>query len=297
MGTLDGYATFVAIVEGGSLTAAARRRGQSLQSVSRSLSLLEKDLGVALIRRTTRRLQPTPAGLAFHARIRAALADIELARTEAAESGMEIAGRLPIGASTLFAPIYIVPLIAAFMERYPALRVELILSDEFADPIGAGLDLAIRIGDLPDSSLVARRLGSLRRVVFAAPGYLAKHGRPEKPADLRHHACVVRTAAQAGDRWTFLVRGKRETVDVDGPFRCNGAAACNEAVALGLGIGAAPLWQIRPLLDAGRVELVLTDCEGEPVPVHALWHATPVVPARIRALVDFLVARLAVERL
>jgi DNA-binding transcriptional LysR family regulator len=112
-----------------------------------------------------------------------------------AESGAEIAGPLRIGASTLFAPAYIVPVAATFLERHSAITIELVLSDDYVDPIGSGVDLAIRIGDLPDSSLVARRLTSFRRVVFAAPGYLAKHGRPEKPADLKRHRCILRTAA------------------------------------------------------------------------------------------------------
>ncbi|WP_207485154.1 LysR family transcriptional regulator [Arenibaculum pallidiluteum] len=295
--SLVDYRTFVAIVDEGHLTAAARRLGRSVQAVSRSLALLEKDLGVTLIRRTTRRLQPTAAGLAFHARICAALADIESARQEAASTEGEIAGSLRVGASTLFAPAFITPIAAAFMNRYPAVRIELDLADDYVDLIAASLDLAVRIGDLPDSRLVARKLGDLRRVVFAAPGYLARHGRPEEPSDLKRHDCVVRTAAQAPCSWRFRVGGDTLAVEIDGRFRSSGAAVCNEAVALGLGIGYAPLWQVRPLLDAGRVELLLSDYEAEPTPVHVVWPAVPVLPARTRAFADILAARLAVERI
>jgi DNA-binding transcriptional LysR family regulator len=132
-------------------------------------------------------------------------------------------------------------------------------------------------------------------VVFAAPSYLGKYGRPETPGDLKHHACVLRTAAQIPQRWTFHVNGKQETVDVGGSLSSTGAAACNEAVALGLGIGTAPLWQIKPLLETGRIQLLLTEYEVEPTAVHAVWPAAPVLATRTRTFIDFLSMRLALE--
>ncbi|HEY1545216.1 MAG TPA: LysR family transcriptional regulator [Xanthobacteraceae bacterium] len=297
MATLDDYEAFVAIVKYGSLTKAARELGRSLQAVSRALAALEKDVGVRLVHRTTRRLQPTSVGLTFHGRLKIVLADIESARFEAAAGGAVVAGDLRLGASTLFAPTYIVPALAAFMDRHPAVNIELVLADHFQDPVGERLDLAVRIGELPDSNLAARRIGVLRRVAFAAPRYLARHGRPERPSDIKHHACVIRTVARAPLRWTFGGGPGEELVEVHARFSSTSAAACNEAVAQGLGIGTAPLWQIRGLLDTGRVELVLIDFEPEPTPVHLVWSSRKLLPARTRSLIDFLAARFPSEKL
>jgi DNA-binding transcriptional LysR family regulator len=145
----------------------------------------------------------------------------------------------------LFAPIYLVPLIAQFMERYPKIEVELKLSDSFVDILAEGLDLAVRIGELSDSSLKARRLGELRRVVFGAPAYFDKYGRPEKPDDLSAHQCVIRTTDRVPAAWQFRVGKRLETVRVNGRFAADSTAAIQSSVVCGLGIGNAPLWQIR----------------------------------------------------
>lgn len=297
MSTLENYAAFVAIVERGSLTAAARHLGRSLQSVSRALAALEAELGIVLVRRTTRTARPTEAGLAFHARIAAALADIALARDEAAQHGAVTGGRIRVAASTLFAPRYVVPAVAAFMTRHPGVEVEMRLADRAADLIGEDIDVAVRIGALPSSGLTARRLASLRRIAFAAPGYLAAHGRPAHPAELADHRCVVRAMGPESDRWPFLIDGQEVRIRVDGPFRADDAAACNEAVAQGLGLGMAPLWQVLPLVDQGRVEIVLPGFEPPPVDVHAVWPGGRALPARTRLFIDHLVARFAAERL
>jgi DNA-binding transcriptional LysR family regulator len=230
-------------VEKGSLTAAAKQLGRSLQSVSRSLAALEGDLGVELVARTTRRSAATEAGLAFYRRVGAALSEIEAAKLETANHSSEAAGLLRIASSTVFAPLYVVPAVSAFLKLHPKVDVELDLSDSYVDLIENGYDLAIRLGELPDSSLKARRLANLRRVVFAAPGYLAKHGRPREPEDLIRHECIIRTTARDSNAWPFVVGGRRKTVKVAGRFRSSGAQAVNEAAAQGLGIANSPLWQ------------------------------------------------------
>lgn len=293
--TLDDYEAFIAIVDCGSLTKAADRLGRSPQAVSRALAALEKDLGVRLIQRTTRRVQPTPAGVNFYSRLKVALADIKMAREEAASGAAEIAGHLRIGAPTLFAPTYVVPALAAFMDRHPAVSIELVAADEFQDPVAENLDVVVRIGELVDSRLTARRIVMLRRVAFAAPGYLARHGRPARPSDLRDHACIVRTLARTPLRWSFRGPDGEELVEVRPYFSSNSATVCNEAAAQALGIGIAPLWQIRGLLDAGRIELLLTDFEPAPTPVHLVWPSRDLLPARTRSLIDFLAARLAAD--
>ena len=297
MASLDDYATFVAVIDCGNLTAAARRLGRSLQTVSRVLAALERELGVELVSRTTRQCHPTEAGLRFHARIRTVLADFELARAEAVDAGGVISGSLRLAGPTQFGSIYLVPAVAAFMERHPQVKVDLLLDDSLVDPIGEGLDLMLRFGEPADSSLRSRRLGTARRAVFGAPGYFARHGRPRKPEELGTHECIVRIGARGGDRWKFLGRKGAVTVKVGGRYRANNGLACNEAAVAGLGIARAPLYQILPLLDQGRVELVLEDFPQPIVPIHLQWPATTALPARSRALIDFLAARLAVERI
>lgn len=297
MDRIEDFAAFVAIVEKGSLTAAANQLGRSLQSVSRSLAALERELGVELVRRTTRRSNPTDAGLAFYRRLSAALAEIEAAKRETANRRAEATGLLRVSASTAFAPLYIVPALPDFLAAHPRVEVDLDLSDAYVDLVGEGFDLAIRIGELPDSSLKARLLAHSRRVVFAAPGYLAAQGRPRRPEDLARHQCVVRTAARDGNAWPFKIDGSLKTIKVAGRFRTSGAIAANEAAARGLGIATAPLWQVRPLLDQGAVELILTRFEPPHVSLHAVWPATRVLPARTQLFIDFLAARLKRERL
>jgi DNA-binding transcriptional LysR family regulator len=297
MSRIEDYQAFAAIVEKRGLTAAAHHLGRSLQSVSRSLAGLERDVGVELIRRTTRRLSPTDAGLAFYRRLSAALAEIEAARLETQNRRAEATGLLRIAGSNLFSPLYIVPALPEFLTAHPKVDVELELSDGYIDLVGEGYDLAIRIGQLPDSTLKAKLLANSRRVVFATPGYFAKHGRPRRPEDLVHHECIVRTAARDGNAWPFKVNGRVKTIKVAGRVRTNGAHAANEAAALGLGIANATLWSVRSLLDRGVVELVLTRFEPPPTPIHAVWAATRMLPARTQLFVEFLAKRLRQEQL
>jgi len=291
------FQAFVAIVDKGSLTAAAKQLGRSLQSISRSLATLEGDLGVELIARTTRRSAATEAGLAFYRRVGAALSEIEAAKLETSNRRSEPVGLLRITCSTVFAPLYVVPAVCAFLESHPKVDIDLDMSDGYVDLISQGFDLAIRIGELPDSSLKARRLADLRRVVFAAPDYFAKHGRPKVPGDLARHQCLVRTSARDSDAWPFLFGGRLKAVKVAGRFRSSGALAVNEAAVQGLGIANAPLWQVRALVDRGVVELVLTRFEPPRVPVHAVWPATRLLPAKTQLFLNYLAARLKAERL
>jgi DNA-binding transcriptional LysR family regulator len=296
MNRMEDLQAFAAVVDKGSLTAAARHLGRSLQSVSRSLAALEREVGVELVRRTTRRSSPTDAGAAFHRRLSAALAEIEAAKLETSNRRAEATGLLRLSASTAFAPLYIVPALPDFLQAHPRVQIELDLSDGYVDLIGGGFDLAIRIGELPDSSLKARRLASSRRVTFGAPGYFTKHGRPRRPEDLARHACIVRTAAREGDSWPFMVYGRMRAVKVTGRFRTSGALAANVAAVQGLGVANAPLWQVRGLVDRGVAELVLTRFEPAPIPIHAIWPATAVLPAKTQLFVEFIAERLKRER-
>jgi DNA-binding transcriptional LysR family regulator len=288
---------FVAVVEKASLTSAAHQLGRSLQSVSRSLAVVEQDAGVELIRRTTRRSSPTEAGLAYYQRLKTALEDIEEAKLQVSDRRLEPSGLLRISGPTGFAALHLVPATAAFLNIHPKIEVEVSTYDRYVDLVEDNLDLAVHIGPLPDSAAKARRLVDLRRVFFAAPGYFAKHGRPKHPQDLSKHQCIVRTARVGADIWPFTVDGKVRTIKVSGRFRANGASVINEAAAQGLGIAIAPLWQVRPLVDRGLVEVTLARFAPPPIPVHATWSGTRVLPAKTRMFSDFLSPRLKAARL
>ncbi|CAB3777466.1 HTH-type transcriptional regulator DmlR [Paraburkholderia caffeinitolerans] len=298
MDALRELEVFVAVVDEGSLTRAARRLGRSLQAVSRSLQLLEQTHGTTLIVRTTRSCVPSEAGMRFYERVKVALSGLELARTELAEEAHRLTGRLRVHTSTLFGPKYIAPLVAEYLQRHPSLELSLALSEEFVDPVESGADVMIRIGEIPDSGLVARRIGTIRRVAFAAPRYLAEHGRPAHPADLARHECVIRSGNAHAARWSFTSRdGRKIDVNVKGRFESDQVSGVNAGVANGLGIGVAAYWQIRDWLDAGLVELLLTDYAIESMPLNAIWARTKKMPQRTRLLIDFLAAALSNEKL
>jgi DNA-binding transcriptional LysR family regulator len=294
---LDDLHAFVAVVDKGSLTSAAKHLGRSLQSVSRSLAVLEREIGVELVRRTTRRSAPTEAGLIFRRRLGDALTTIETAKREAGNRRSEIVGPLRIAASSSFGPRYLVPVIAAFMDAHPSVDVELDLSNQYIDLVAERFDLAVRIGEMADSAMKSKHIAHARRVFFAAPKYFTKHGRPINPEDLLRHQCIIRSTAREGDVWPFLVNGKMRSVKVGGRLQTDGAQAANAAAACGLGIGSAMLWQVKELVDRGDLELALTRFEPPPALIRAVWPSTKVLPEKTRLFVDFLASRLKSERL
>ena len=288
---------FLAIVDQGSQTGAARQLGRSVQSVSRSLALLERSLGVQLIRRNTRQSSTTEVGLTYYRGMQRALAEFDAARLEATSQQSMPRGVLRITAPVQFAPAFVVPLVAAFMQRYAAMEVELVASDRFSDLIEDNLDLAIRIGDLPDSELAAKRLGEVRLVVAGAHAYFAQHGRPRRPEDLVRHQCLARTTNDNDAQWLFRIDGKLKRIKVGGRFRADSTAAIYAAVTEGMGLCFTPRWQIQHLLDSSQVELVLEDFEPPRLPIHAVWPAAKGSFARAKLFSDFAAEYLSFKQL
>jgi DNA-binding transcriptional LysR family regulator len=290
------YENFMAVVEQPSITAAAKLLRRSVQAVSRDLARLEADLGVTLIARTTRSRQLTAAGGTLYDRLKPLLSNFELACEEARAAAAAVRGPLRIAGPTLFGPRVLTPIIAEFLMRYAEVTVSLDLTDAFVEPTVSGADVTVRIGDSPVSGAIARRLGEIRRVVVAAPSYLATHGRPLRPADLAGHSCIVRRGAHDAIRWAFRVDGGDEFVAVRGRFETDNVDAANEAVARGLGIGVTAYWQVRDLIDQGRMELLLTNYEPQPRPIQAIWAHSSRLPARTRLFIEFLAGRLGAQR-
>ncbi|WP_448034442.1 LysR family transcriptional regulator [Bradyrhizobium liaoningense] len=289
---------FLAVVEAGSQTAAARRLGRSLQSVNRALAALERSVGVELVRRTTRQSVATEAGLAFYRRVKPAFAEISEARLEAANRRVEPSGLLRVAAPILFGATHVVPAIAEFMARFPQIEADVNMSDRPVDVVGDGFDLAVRIRELPDSSLKTRRLGELRTVVYGAPDYFKRHGRPRQPSDLADHQCILRRTAQGeADTWRFRIDGRLTTVQVNGRFRTDSTTAAHAAARHGIGVGYGPFWQIRDLVDQEALEIVLEDFEAPRTPVRAVFPPSAIPPAKTHLFVDLLAERLKLERL
>jgi DNA-binding transcriptional LysR family regulator len=293
---MEDLETFLAVIESGNQTAAARRLGRSLQSVNRSLLALEKSVGVELVRRTTRKSFATEAGLAFYRRVKPAIAEIADAREEAASRRVEPSGLLRIAAPLQFGAAYVAPVVADFIARYPRIEADLRGSDRPVDMLGGQFDLAIRIRELPDSSLKARRLGQLRAVAYAARSYLERHGRPRHPDELVHHKCILHGTSEA-EAWRFKVAGRVRMVTVSGAFRTDNAAAAQAVARGGLGIGYGPLWQIIDHVDRGGLEIVLEKFEPPRMPIHAVFPPSAMPPAKTRLFTDMLAQRLARERL
>lgn len=275
---------FARIVEGGSLSAGARAAGKSLPAVCRSLAQLEKRLGERLLHRTTRRIALTEAGREFYERCRRIAAEIEEAEAAVSARKMEPQGVLAVTAPLLFGRMHVAPVVVDYLRRHRKASVNLLLTDRTVNLVEEGLDAAIRIGELADSTLIARRLGAVPRVVCASPEYLGRNGVPAHPRDLVRHECIRFTGLSLIPEWTFL----EAKIRVEGRFVTNNGDAAIDAALHGLGLVMVLGYQVeRPLAD-GRLVRVLADFEPAPAPVHALYSSARFVPAKLKAFLELL---------
>jgi DNA-binding transcriptional LysR family regulator len=293
MDRLDDLALFLRVLDQGSISAAARSLGLSVAVASQRLKRLERTLGVRLLQRTTRRLHPTPEGLALAEHGRALVEDLEALTTGLRQSAHEVTGTLRVTLSASFGRQYISPLLPEFLERHPRVRLSVHLSDEMLDLVSAGFDLAIRIGALGDSSLVARKLAVNRRVLCAAPSYLDRHGRPRAPSDLADHQCLVLVGSNGRqDTWRMTdAHGREHVVRVGGRFETTLGELIRDGAIAGLGISHHSLWHVHEDLRAGRLEAVLPQFPIADTGIYAVMPQRRLVPPRVRAFVDFLAER------
>ena len=293
MDRLDDLALFLKVLDVGSITAAARALDLSPAVASQRLARLEKTLGVRLLHRTTRQLHPTPEGLALAEQGRGLVEDLDALVGGLRQAGTGVAGTLRVTTSAGFGRLHLSPLLPEFLARHPALRISMDLNDRVVDLVTAGFDLAIRIGALDDSSLVARRLAPNRRVLVASPDYLKRRGAPNVPADLADHDCLVLTGAQGRqDEWRMGDgQGGEIRVRVQGRMESNFGELLRDAAVAGMGIALHSTWHVAEDIRAGRLVEVLPDY---PLVTTGVWAVMPqrrLVPPRVRVFVEFLAER------
>ena len=282
---------FHSVVKHSSFAKAAEELSLSPSGVSRIVTRLEERLGVRLVQRTTRSLSLTEAGAAFYARASQILVDLLDAEAEVQKATALPRGNLRITASVTFGRHYISPLLEEILERFPELTIDLTLTNRFVDIIDEGIDLAIRIGALSDSRLIARRLCSNQRVLVASPKYLARRGVPSTPEELNAHDCVIYTGFSRPREWKLIGPDGPLSVDVSGRVATNNFEVLGDAVRKGLGITVGPTMSVHQWLLSGELVRVLDRFQFEPSAIFAVYPSARQLSTKVRAVVDFLVER------
>ena len=292
-GSIRGVLSFVQTASAGSFAAAARNLAISAVAVSKNVSRLERELGVRLLARSTRKLALTEEGRLFYARCLGPLRELEGARAAVSERTHSASGTLRVTSITPFALSYVLPLIPAFTSRYPKIEIELHLDDSVSDMIAQGYDVGIRVGRAPADGVVVRPIAELRFLVCGSPAYLARHLPPQTPLDLLSHNCL-RLRHRANGRmlaWTLTLKGEQVTPPVHGDFIANDLVALITAATHGQGLVYAPLPRILPLLRSGELKLVLSDWLSPGIAIFLHYPSRKGLPARVKAFVEFMLER------
>ena len=285
---------FVKVVEQGSFARAAERLHMSTSAVSRHVAELEAHLDTRLLNRTTRRISLTESGQAYFERALHLLADLE--ETEAAVSSSTVTprGTIRLTCSTSFGVPHLAPAIGAFQARYPDVRFDISASSRFVDLVEEGLDLAIRIGDLGNPNLIARKIGSMRLITCASPEYLKRKGTPKHPDDLAKHNCFTYEYAPEKNQWRFQDRQKNEIkVRIDGSVHANNGEMLAAIAVAGAGIALEPDFIVEPLLESGALVEILKSFRPVPYNIYAVYPSRRHLSAKVRTFVDFLATRFA----
>ncbi|MET4391148.1 DNA-binding transcriptional LysR family regulator [Bradyrhizobium sp. F1.4.3] len=292
MDQLAAMATFVRAVDAGSLSAAARALPSSLTSVSRQISALEQHFGTRLLVRTTRQLALTEDGRILYERAKSILDEVREIEEALAGNRLEPTGRLRVSAPTLMGRLLIAPLLGDFLRAHPSLAVDLLLVDRTVDLIEEDVHLALRVGRVPDSQLLMRKLAEVQMIHCASPDYLAHRGEPKIPSDLAQHDCLVFSDAPGVATWRFGRDAKNGSrIRLSGRLWVNSLDALVTAAEAGAGVVRVPSWQVERQLAEGRLRRLLREHEPAPAPLHALYQPSRLGSAKIRAFIDFLIER------
>ena len=299
MDRLHEIEVFVAVADAGSLTRAASRLRLSPPAVTRAIAALEDRLGAQVFTRTTRSLTITEVGQRFLENARRILTDLDMAEKDAVGEAAVPHGHLTITSSVTFGRLVLGPQICGFLDQYPQVTVSVLMLDRVVSLVEEGIDVAVRIGALPDSSLLARRIGSVRRMLVASPDYLARRGTPGAPSDLRQHAVIAFTGLMPNREWRFGSGQGLKSVTLDPVIEINDAQAAIDAAELGHGITVALSYMVHDKIRAGKLVEVLGAVAPPPRPVHLVYPRMRLIAPKVRAFVDFAAPRLkqTIERL
>jgi DNA-binding transcriptional LysR family regulator len=292
MDRLEAMSVFLAAVETGSLSAAGRRLGMPLATVSRKLSDLEAHMRTRLLHRSTRKLTLTDAGQGYLTACKRILDDVEEAERVAAGEYIAPKGDLVVTAPILFGRLHVLPIIVGFMKAYPDVDIRLLLGDRVVNLHDDHVDLAIRIGVLPDSNMIATRVGTIRQVVCGSPAYFAERGTPKRPEDLASHDCVTFDGLMFPDVWKFQAGKSEATIPVHSRLIVNTADAAIDAAIGGAGITRALSYQVVEAQRAGTLEVVLREYEPAAWPINLVHASQGRLPIKLRAFIDFAAPRL-----
>jgi DNA-binding transcriptional LysR family regulator len=292
MDRFESMSLFVAAVEAGSLSAAGRGLGIPLATVSRKVAELEAHLHTRLLNRTSRKLALTDAGETYLTACKRILDAVEEAERGASGEYRAPKGELIISAPILLGRLHVLPVAIEFMADFPDVDLHLTFSDRVVNLLDERVDLAVRIGNLPDSSLLARRIGSIGRVVCASPAYFAKHGTPRAPLDLREHRCITFEGLMSAVTWTFERDARETTVAIRSKLTVNTAQAAIDAAIAGVGITRVLSYQVADAVGAGALVIALRDFEPAPWPVNLVYTGGRFLPLKVRAFLDFAAPKL-----
>ncbi|MGQ3301264.1 LysR substrate-binding domain-containing protein [Reyranella sp.] len=287
MDRLDAMSILREAVDAGSLSAAGRRLGMPLATVSRKVSDLERHLGTRLLNRSTRQLTLTDAGRSFVAACRRILDDVAEAERSASGEYSAPKGELSLSAPIVFGRLHVLPVASAFLKTHPEIDIRLMLSDRIVDLQEDRVDIAIRIGELPDSSMVATRVGSTRRVLCGSPAYFAEHGMPQHPRELATRDCITFSGLMSADSWTFKAGKSDSVVKIHSRLVVNTAEAAIDAAIAGVGVTRVLSYQVAKAVRAGTLVVALQEFEAAPSPVSLVHTGQPLLPLKLRAFLDF----------
>jgi DNA-binding transcriptional LysR family regulator len=279
--------TFLTVVDSGSFSNAARRLNVGQSAVSKTIAHLEGRLGVKLLVRSTRGLAPTEAGLNFYERARRSVEEGEEADLAARGAGAGLSGKLRVSARLTFARLHIVPKIAEFLAQNPELEIEIVLDDRNIDLVQEGIDVALRMGPMPDSSLTAKKIGSSPRAVMGTAAYFEKSGKPTMPSELALHHAVIYSHRGGTDLWAFQRNGSEVSITVKSRLHITAAEGVRAAVLAGAGLTVASEWMFGPELADGTVQRALTEWQLPPIDLWAIYPAGRIATAKARTFVSF----------
>jgi DNA-binding transcriptional LysR family regulator len=292
MDRLESMSVLVAVADAGSLSAAGRKLGLPLTTVSRKVSELEGHLGTRLLQRSSRRIALTEAGAAYIDDCRRILEQIGEAERAASGENRAPRGELVLTASIVFGRMHVLPVVCDFLTAYPEIDVRLILSDRNVSLTDEHIHIAVRIGPLPDSSMIATRVGSVRRVLCGSPAYFAARGLPTRPEDLKTHDCITSDIVGSPDAWRFGTGTSEATVSIHSRLFVSTAEAAVDAAIAGIGIARLLSYQVARAVDEKNLTLILKEFEPSPQPINLLHIGGKLVPLKLRAFLDFAAPRL-----